>query len=835
MTDQTYSTFVRRNFKRLLCLFLMTILSAVVLTGQTGGDNGTNDKIVESVSVNWWQVPVIAVDKNGNSVTDLKPGDISILVNKQPVSTFHLYRHAFSASHMSTETKEAKPVKEFKTKKNMVVLLFDLALSTSTANQWSRPIVKEIMGRTPPDTHFVILTIEPFKGLNFVGEVKAADKEKIFAFLDKVKTAREMNARSVRASELVHNHGGRGGKYTASEMEFIARNAARHHKRQAMAFLNSFKTLHLYLNSIDDNKFIYFFSEGIYNQLVWKTKGGRSMYDFYQKNAARLLNRCGAMLFIINPMGAEQYFSKGVRRPGDSNSYSGEHGLRLMARESGGKYLEGAPKVIAQKIQHMNRAFYEASFPDVPGLKGNIRSITIKSNREGVIIHSLRSLEKSKTYAQMNDTEKEMTALNLVTNNSLMRNILSVDHAKVTQMDKGEKNMTYYVTLPPGFVKQNVDLYRVWVMNDSELVNIEREQITPQAKKMLISCRFPKTKPVKGKEDKDNKDNKDKSEPELMPYFVMVNSQNNKAVVRVIGDRWLEEKETGLAQNINKQKPAQTTALKSPDQLNIILSGAAEYCEKVKQSAFHYMSNEKIVETKKVLMKGGPNWRKQYGRGRRSLTNDELRRVRQTGGESVKKYVFSYRLIKDGYQIREERDWLSENKQGMHQNQVIRPTAFLAQRAVFAPLTLLAKERQDKYEYTFIRYDKYNGRDAAIIQAQPKNPGKSKTIYGSIWIDPVNFSIMKIEADPRSIRGYTLLKEQAKKLRTNLQLSLVTEFSHLHDGIRFPTNVTFVEKYKGGRNISRYWGGIGWERNRTVFTYSDYRFFKVNLEVSVQQ
>ena len=52
-------------------------------------------KIVEEVSVSWWQVPVFAVDKSGNPVTDLEPADIEVRMNGRQLPAFTLYKRSF--------------------------------------------------------------------------------------------------------------------------------------------------------------------------------------------------------------------------------------------------------------------------------------------------------------------------------------------------------------------------------------------------------------------------------------------------------------------------------------------------------------------------------------------------------------------------------------------------------------------------------------------------------------------------------------------------------------------------------------------------------------------
>ncbi len=159
--------------------------------------------------------------------------------------------------------------------------------------------------------------------------------------------------------------------------------------------------------------------------------------------------------------------------------------------------------------------------------------------------------------------------------------------------------------------------------------------------------------------------------------------------------------------------------------------------------------------------------------------------------------------------------------------------SIFSERAVFAPTTMLAAENQGNYNFTFLGYDKQNGRECAIINGVPSNPDTTRGFYGKAWIDLEDHSVLKVQADPGSINGYHLLKKFAESLDTRLQLSLEMNFAHLHGGIRFPTRVSMLEKYKGGRTISRFKGPNGWERNRTEFIYNDYRFFSVNTDVVI--
>ena len=268
----------------------------------------------------------------------------------------------------------------------------------------------------------------------------------------------------------------------------------------------------------------------------------------------------------------------------------------------------------------------------------------------------------------------------------------------------------------------------------------------------------------------------------------------------------------GQIPDINKTaaKTKKSQQAISAEEMNRILKGAADYCQRLKQSAFHFYCREKIVET------------------RMPLSTIDKKKIQ------IKSYLFGYRLIKQGDKIIEERDWISSwDKKKVNRDQVVNTNFFFSVKAVFAPITILDRNRQDKYNFQFIRFDERKGRRVAVIKALPKKPLETGTLYGTLWIDMEDFSLLKIEAGPKSIIGYWQLQKLADKLNTRLHLFLEIDFKYHRKGIRFLTKVSFLERYKGGRKVYWYRGQDGWIRTRTRFTYSDYQFFNVQTDVTV--
>ncbi len=128
------------------------------------------EKIIEEVSVDWWVVPVFAVDKSGQPVLDLKESDIELKVDNKKIKTFELVKRSFTVSEQPTEEeKERADVPPAPERKKNVFLLFDTALSTTASTDAAKVIAQRMINQAKPDTRFFIMTIEPFAGLTYAG------------------------------------------------------------------------------------------------------------------------------------------------------------------------------------------------------------------------------------------------------------------------------------------------------------------------------------------------------------------------------------------------------------------------------------------------------------------------------------------------------------------------------------------------------------------------------------------------------------------------------------------------------------------------------------------
>jgi len=774
-------------------------------------------KIVEEVSVDWWVVPVFVVDKSGQPVLDLKQSDIELKVDNKKIETFALVKRSFTVSEQPGEDeKEKADFPPVSPRKKNVFLLFDTAMSTTGSTDAAKVIAQGIINRAEPGTRFFIMTIEPFAGLIYAGG-EITDKELLKDIIKK-KVNGKPNSRIPDPEEVMNQVFVKRPKYLGDDFPFFKRSASRYYKRKSKGFAQSFESLYYALNSIKDSKFVYLFSEGISNAIREVESGDSSMYRQYLSEMADYLGRCGAVLFIINPFGS---------LAADYEAISGEDSLRFLSEKSGGKYLEGSDKKLMTKIENFNRAYYEIAFPAVPRSKTGILQISLHPKRKNIELHTLKTMEKSRQYSQMKTMEQEVLVLNLVSGNPLYKSGVSSLPAEIIKVSKKKKITTYQVNMPDRFLNRSLDLYRVWT-NPAD-IRVEKESLRIDRKRVKVTFKNVK--------------------PNDETFFVLIDGQQRSALV--LGMK--QEKQETYAFSLPKQteewaskelieKEKQSGELSKTFELDGILKGAAAYCEKLKKAAFHYLCKEKIVETQNPLSTG-----EDVQRDVTALPNDFYAYIQQSGRvqreiidqTKTQKNEYNYRLKKIGDRVTEEREAISELESEEEPpppviidiNDIRKSLRFLSSKAVFGPITLLDAERQNNYDFRLLGHQELKGRPTAVIEAYPKSEKDAQFIYGKIWIDREDFSVLKIKANPNSILGYDKLTKLAEELNTRLFLDLETEFFQYRDGIRFPTQIHFEESYKGGLFIRQFRGPRKWTRTDNLTAYFDYLFFNVETDV----
>ena len=253
---------------------------------------------------------------------------------------------------------------------------------------------------------------------------------------------------------------------------------------------------------------------------------------------------------------------------------------------------------------------------------------------------------------------------------------------------------------------------------------------------------------------------------------------------------------------------------KDQETLDAILKKAGDYCEKVKAMALFYVcrervENERHLFEKKNLLKFSMS----------ALENIKPRRIR------TKTYTYDYQLIKKGKEPKEKRILLEEDGEEKYEENIeFRPVKYSGTYMVYGPVGFLSKQWQQHFEYKIVGEDIIDDKKAIIIKSTPKKERETNYNFGRVWVEEKDFSILKIEYDPRSIKDYEDELIQLPIGDLSKKVIWATHFGVEKNGVRFPSQQLIQEFYVNseGENLLI---------EKITFRYEDYKFFIVETDV----
>jgi len=263
----------------------------------------------------------------------------------------------------------------------------------------------------------------------------------------------------------------------------------------------------------------------------------------------------------------------------------------------------------------------------------------------------------------------------------------------------------------------------------------------------------------------------------------------------------------------------ETTKENDQAKLKEILEKTADYCERLKKMALHFVCHENIDEKiftyKRVETVSADQFRSATPSSRVSL---RLKKKKEN------LYVYDYQMIKKGGKKEEKRTLLKENKKEKHEeNAELKIQRFKAKYLVYGPIGFLSSSWQNHFNYEIVGTEDIEGRKTIIISASPKKQREENYYSGKIWVAENDFSILKIEWDPKYIKGY---EEEVSSAAGTLERTLnwVVYYEVEKNGVRFPSRQLIEEIYKTieGNQHPKYTVSV---------VYDNYKFFIVEYEV----
>jgi len=223
--------------------------------------------------------------------------------------------------------------------------------------------------------------------------------------------------------------------------------------------------------------------------------------------------------------------------------------------------------------------------------------------------------------------------------------------------------------------------------------------------------------------------------------------------------------------------------------LLILMDKAAAYCRRLRQAAFRFTCTEVVEE--RVLERNAVN-----------------RRV-----EPVERsWHYDYQVVTDQGSVQERRRLVRYGVRKVDVPDAGLETRFKALYPVFLPVTLLGEHNRENYRYKLVEAKRLKKRSCAVVEVTPRREDRGPLARGKVWVDVDDGSVLKIEMDPRGVRGSTALEAAAKKMSARLDLKVVHWYLEERKGLRFPSSAEFSESYVFDREVK----GRGWVPIRTL-------------------
>jgi tetratricopeptide (TPR) repeat protein len=296
----------------------------------------------------------------------------------------------------------------------------------------------------------------------------------------------------------------------------------------------------------------------------------------------------------------------------------------------------------------------------------------------------------------------------------------------------------------------------------------------------------------------------------------------NKAVLdyefllKTFFHQWKPAYITSLRRCIEQRERLEKTPGEKAGQalLDRLLQGAGKYCERMNNSAFRFFCKEAVNELNDYttdIDKIKAAWTNQ-------MENKLIPPVRN-------KYLYEYQLIQENGKVHESRTLLKQN--GVKINKAgaqLQTRVHHYEKLIFGPFALLSPFWQKRFYYKITGQEKLWKRDAVIIEAIPLHSYEKNHLFGSVWIDKTDFTVMRIQWHPKSIRFSRQIEQKARLLHARPEINFFAEFKTQKRGIRFPSRFFIEEAYinkKGNKYV----------RSRQDIKMKDYLFFVVASEV----
>lgn len=505
--------------RRVFLIFLFLLFSSMLLISQ-------DDPLKYNISVDVKLIPLFAIDKDGDPVFNLGKDDLELYINGKPVEISYFKRLDFESSTVRKESGS----KSQESSMRVIFIILDSMFTSRNGFRRAKEIIIDLVRRARPADRFVLFENSDLSGLRYIAG--AEDSKELF--INKVKKIRRTVSRWAtqlyRDRELsenidfsLHTEERLETKHWKSVLNLelqSERMRYRHYVKHFSYIMSRFKYI---LKTINKPKLVFLISEGMaasafkweksdppkelrldmtdmqqgtseydartemkeYQSILLETEKNASQQNHhyspflfrYLRQVARSVNYGGSVIYTINPR---------VLNDTNDDGLSGDMSLRYLAVNSGGKYFAGSDSAdIIKRLEKSTSAYYQLAFYIDPKA-GEELEIDVKCKRQGVLVRTPTRAQGSSNYLDMDEIQRKMFALNVVSGGSWSRTIgkvMRVKYSKTKVGNSGNSTYTLKVPLPNEMKNKKLDMFLINM--DTKTNKVDMDIVSKYAKDWL--------------------------------------------------------------------------------------------------------------------------------------------------------------------------------------------------------------------------------------------------------------------------------------------------------------------------------------------------------------
>ncbi len=794
---------------------LVLILTALMLSFPPEGDLSCQEaeknktSLQHEVTVTLKLIQVTVTDKKGNPVSDLRGDEFVLYDNgkRQNLTEFELHVVKLPAPQEAPAEEQvvSTPTAPSRLLNRKIFLFFDFAQTDWRGARKAAEAARHFVDtRLLPTDEVGVISCSAQRILE-IQEFLTTDHQRILRILESFGLrsaaesgldAEERYAQSLkegaipdaRAEPTTSYQSGRAPKMPRTDLESVERWIAQ-------SFMWNLRTFAQALRYLPGQKILFLFSYGIPGRLINQeppSRSERSSMDIASTEGRHGMNMDlrRAYTDLCRDLATSNISIYPINTQGitaASEMKTGAATLREMAEITGGRYFGNIHFVERhlEEVQLLTGTFYVLGYPINETWDGKYHKIKVEVTRPGCTVRAQGGYFNPKPFSEFSDLEKLIHLVDLALAEKPLSQVPVRFAMRATPMSS-----------------QPVDnLSLVAAVDLDELAEVGGKKfeihylVFNPADEIICSRRVETTleKPGSGNAF----------------LFEMLSLPPGHYKCRIV----LRNAETGRA------------AVSAAEvDLQAMLKKAADYCQKLENSALYFVCREEIQETIDPTLDINPSRTTGFDwawvpRGDLIITRG-IRKIKHT-------YIYDYQCIRAGRAIRETRTLLKEDGKAKHEpNATLKTSVVVFGTVLMGPVGLFGERFQPDYEYSVVGQDKIGKQPVVIIDAKPKlGAPRTGNLYGKAWIDPVTADILRIEWSETRVGHYDIFEKRGALYKRTPRLTIRSEFSTEKNGIRFPSHLVVEEAY-----LSE--SGRAFNRSKTDVTYKDFKFFTVEVEIS---